>query len=70
MVRLVVKPNLRAASCCKVEVINGGAGLRLRCFFSSLETNKLPSAAASNVCCAACAVSSFSMLNWLSFSPL
>src|SRR3989337_2088053 len=28
MVRLAEKPSLRAASCCSVEVGNGGAGLR------------------------------------------
>jgi hypothetical protein len=36
MVRCVVKPSLRAASCCRVEVMNGGAGLRLRCLRSTL----------------------------------
>ena len=34
MVRSVVKPSLRTASCCMVDVVNGAAGLRLRFFFS------------------------------------
>ena len=33
MVWLTVKPNLRAASCCRVEVVNGGAGVRFKGFF-------------------------------------
>ena len=32
MVWLTVKPSLRAASCCSVEVVNGYAGERLRGF--------------------------------------
>src|SRR3979490_1839042 len=31
MVRRALKPSLRAASCCSVEVVKGGAGLRRRC---------------------------------------
>jgi hypothetical protein len=34
IVRCAPKPSLRAASCCSVEVVNGGAGLRLRCLRS------------------------------------
>ena len=34
MVRWAVKPSLRLASCCRVEVVKGGAGLRLIGFFS------------------------------------
>ena len=30
MVRLAVKPSRREASCCRVLVVNGAAGLRLR----------------------------------------
>ena len=30
--RCVLKPSLRDASCCSVEVVNGAAGLRRRCF--------------------------------------
>jgi hypothetical protein len=41
MVRWAVKPSLRAASCCSVEVMNGGAGLRLRCLRSTLSTLQL-----------------------------
>ena len=33
MVCDTVKPSLRAASCCKVEVVKGGAGMRLSGFF-------------------------------------
>ena len=40
------KPSLRAASCCSVEVVNGGAGLRLRCLWSTLSARRAPSAAA------------------------
>ena len=49
MAREVVKLNLRTASCCKVEVVNGAAGLRLRCFFSTRETVVLPALASSNL---------------------
>ncbi len=31
---LRAEASLRAASCCSVEVVNGGDGLRLRCFLS------------------------------------
>ena len=31
MVRDAENPSLREASCCRVEVVNGGAGLRRRC---------------------------------------
>ena len=32
------KPNLRAASCCNVEVVKGGAGMRLSGFLLTLST--------------------------------
>ena len=32
------KPSLRAASCCSVEVVNGGAGIRFSGFFVTLAT--------------------------------
>ena len=32
------KPSLRAASCCSVDVVNGGAGERLRSFCSTFVT--------------------------------
>ena len=38
MVLLTEKYNLRAASCCNVEVVNGGAGDFLAGFFSKAET--------------------------------
>ncbi len=38
MVRLALRPNLREASCCKVEVVKGGGGLRRTCFFSTEAT--------------------------------
>ena len=42
IVRCVENRNLRTASCCKVDVVNGGAGERLRCFFSTLLTVNCP----------------------------
>ena len=41
MVCDTVKPSLRAASCCRVEVVNGGAGVRLMGFFTMVETVNL-----------------------------
>ncbi len=38
MVRRAWNPSLREASCCMVEVENGGAGERLRVPFFTLET--------------------------------
>ena len=38
MVRRALKPSLRAASCCSVEVVKGGAGLRRRCLRSIAST--------------------------------
>ena len=49
IVRCAPKPSLRAASCCSVEVVNGGDGLRLRCFFSTFVTTSVPPAACSSV---------------------
>jgi hypothetical protein len=48
MVRCAPKPSLREASCCRVEVVKGGEGLRLRCFFSTPATVRLPAAACSS----------------------
>ena len=42
MVRRALKPSLRAASCCSVEVVNGGAGLRRRCLRSMAMTRSWP----------------------------
>ena len=47
MVRWAVKPSLRAASCCRVEVVKGGDGLRLTGFFSIDLMVKLPALMAS-----------------------
>ena len=47
MVRWAVKPSLRAASCCRVEVVKGGEGLRLTGFFSIDLIVKLPALMAS-----------------------
>jgi hypothetical protein len=41
MVRLASKPSLRDASCCRVEVVKGGAGERRPGFFSTAEILKL-----------------------------
>jgi hypothetical protein len=41
MVRWAEKPSLREASCCSVEVVKGGAGLRRAGFFSTAETVKV-----------------------------
>ena len=43
MVCATEKYNLREASCCNVEVVNGAAGLFLAGFFSRLATEKLAS---------------------------
>ena len=40
--RRALKPSLRAASCCSVEVVNGGAGLRRRCLRSIAMTRSAP----------------------------
>ena len=47
MVCAGAKPSLRLASCCKVEVVNGGGGLRLAGLASTLATVK---AAVSSAC--------------------
>ena len=44
IVRLVEKPSLRAASCCSVEVVNGGDGRRLRSFDCTSLTTRRPCA--------------------------
>src|SRR5881392_1094854 len=45
MVRRALKPSLRAASCCSVEVVKGGAGLRRRCLRSIASTRNSPPSA-------------------------
>jgi hypothetical protein len=69
MVRLVVKPNLRAASCCSVEVVNGGAGRRRRSLLPTALTVSRPCAAFSSTLRAACARSSSGRSNCSNFLP-
>ena len=69
IVRWVLNPSLREASCWSVEVVNGAVGLRLRCFLSIFETRTLPPAAAITASRAACAVVSFSKVNCSTLSP-
>ena len=47
MVRLEEKPSLREASCWRVEVMNGGAALRLRSLLSTRATVQVAARAAS-----------------------
>jgi hypothetical protein len=47
MVWAGAKPSLRLASCCRVEVVNGGGGLRLAGLASTLATMN---AATSSAC--------------------
>ncbi len=69
MARLVVKPSLRTASCCSVDVVNGAAGLRLFCFFSTRATVVLPALAISNLPTTSCCWSWLVMLNCSTFWP-
>ena len=64
MVRSAEKPSLRAASCWSVEVVKGGAGLRLAGFASTATMVKL---AALIVSTAAFASASFPSANLSSF---
>ena len=59
-------PSLRLASICRVEVVNGGGGLRRVRFFSTEPTVKLP---ASTFALAALARASVLMSNWSSRLP-
>lgn len=60
MVRLGVMLSLREASCCSVEVMNGGAGFFFFSVFLTLSTAKgLPSISASTCSTSARQVSSF-----------
>ncbi len=47
MVRCALKPSLREASCCRVEVVKGGGGERRAGFFSTAATVKLAALTAS-----------------------
>ena len=69
MVLCALKRNLRAASCCKVEVIKGAAGLRLRSFACTSMTCKTPFAACFKAAIAACAAASSVKLNCSTFLP-
>ncbi len=53
MVRLALKPSLREASCCSVEVMKGGAGLRLTGLASTEVTEYPPTRTASSALSAA-----------------
>ena len=66
MVRWAEKPSLRAASCCRVEVVKGGAGERLAGFFSTADTLNWP---ASTAALAARAEDSLLRSNLESFLP-
>jgi len=73
MVRRAVKPSLRAASCCSVEVVNGGDGLRRFGLRSTRATARLPAAAAMSVCSTSRAWASLVIVKrpfWVSASTL
>jgi hypothetical protein len=59
MVRRAVKPSLRAASCCSVEVVNGGGGLRRLGRRSTFSTVSQPFACARIACSTLRASASF-----------
>src|SRR5919109_1290142 len=75
MVRRALKPSLRAASCCSVEVVKGGAGFLRRCLRSIARTLSSPAvpaaapAASSSVRSTSRACSSLVKLNCSTFSP-
>src|SRR5580692_10510395 len=66
MVRWAEKPSLREASCCRVEVVKGGGGVRRAGFFSTDETLKV---AASTAALAALAEASLPRSNLVSRLP-
>ena len=66
MVRWAAKPSLRAASCCRVEVVKGGGGVRLPGLVSTAVMVKRP---ASTACRAAMAAASLGRSNLPSFLP-
>src|SRR5271156_3831241 len=66
MVRWAEKPSLREASCCSVEVVKGGGGVRRAGFFSTDVTLKLAAPAAA---LAACADASWPRSNLVSRLP-
>ena len=67
--RCALKPSLRDASCCSVEVVNGAAGLRRRCFLSTFATVSTPLAVSRIRCSAARTWGSFVNVNCSTFSP-
>ena len=69
IVRCAPKPSLREASCCSVEVVNGAAGLRRRCFLSTFATVSLPLAVSRIFCSAARTWVSFVNVNCSTLSP-
>ncbi len=69
IVRCAPKPSLRAASCCSVDVVKGGAGLRLRCFLSTFVTTSEPAAACSSVRRAASAPAASVIVNCSTLRP-
>ncbi len=69
MVFCALKPSLREASCCSVEVVNGGAGLRRRCLRSTARTVSSPRAAFSSVLTASRAALSLVKLNCSTLAP-
>ena len=62
-VRRAVKPSLRAASCCSVDVVKGAAGLRRLGLRSTDATVSLPAAAASRETAASIGLK-FMVLRW------
>ena len=69
IVRCALKPSLRDASCWSVDVVNGAAGLRRRCFLSTFATVSLPRAVSRIRCSAARTLASFVKLNCSTLSP-
>src|SRR3546814_7076940 len=66
MVWLAEKPSLRAASCCSVDVVKGGGGLRVSGLVSTLSTLNCP---ASTSALAASALPSSPSVSFSTFSP-
>src|SRR3546814_11416964 len=66
MVWLAEKPSLRAASCCSVDVVKGGGGLRVSGLVSTLSTLNCP---ASTSALAASALLPSPSVSFSTFSP-
>ena len=62
MVCDTVKPSLRAASCCRVDVVKGGAGVRFSGFLLTDSTVNV----ASTHCSRNCSTSSWVFRRWAS----